>query len=612
MNALSSLSTGEQSMHEIKSAPVAFGHQTSSKPLNYKRFPSKLRRVLIGTSAVVAVSLSATGTAFGQCGQNSLSDSDAIVLNQMGWQRGGPMRATIHSDSETPVTWKVLDAASQVVATGTTLPFGEDTAAGRSGHRVVADGLPALGEGFALEVCGTRSHDFTIETAPYSELADDTLRYFYLNRAGIPILEEHAPGPQWARSAGHISETATCVSGEDKWGSRWPGCDYTLDVTGGWYDAGDYGKYVVNGGIAVWTLQHAAERLRRDGTANWGDGRLNIPESSNGVSDILDEARAGLEFLMSMQVPDGKDVAVAPGGQETDKPLSTMVIDAGGLVHHKVHERKWLPLPLLPEKAEETRYLMPPSTAATLNLAASAAQCARLWRGLDDAFSERCLTAAKRAYGAAKRHPNLQAYNNFDGGGPYDDSDLSDEFGWAATELYATTGDASYMAGLSKTPGRAWLASNGQGTLRDIYWGNVDVLPLMTMQVATDAYSARDRDRAALALTAIARRYLYDAPFPADGYVWGSNGALAGRGMILASAYEATGEEAFRNGAVAAMDVILGRNPLAQSYVSGYGVNAMRFPHHRFWAAGADKSYPEGAPGALSGGPGSTTTGPIR
>ncbi len=76
--------------------------------------------------------------------------------------------------------------------------------------------------------------------------------------------------------------------------------------------------------------------------------------------------------------------------------------------------------------------------------------------------------------------------------------------------------------------------------------------------------------------------------------------------MILASAYEATGEEAFRNGAVAAMDVILGRNPLAQSYVSGYGVNAMRFPHHRFWAAGADKSYPEGAPGALSGGPNGT------
>lgn len=123
-----------------------------------------------------------------------------------------------------------------------------------------------------------------------------------------------------------MNESAVaCFSGEDKHGRTWPGCGYRLDVSGGWADAGDYGKYVVNGGIAVWSLQHAYERLLVNGGAEvfgWGDGRAPMPENGNGVSDILDEARWQLEFMMRMQVPEGETVAIARGlaGGAAPKP----------------------------------------------------------------------------------------------------------------------------------------------------------------------------------------------------------------------------------------------------------------------------------------------------
>src|SRR5207253_9336003 len=130
------------------------------------------------------------------------------------------------------------------------------------------------------------------------------------------------------------------------------------------------GKYVVNGGIAVWTLLDEYERAMHFGAAKaFADGTLDIPERKNGVPDILDEARWELEFMLRMQVPEGKPLA--------------------GMVHHKIHDEKWTGLPLLPNLDPKVRELHPPSTAATLNLAAAAAQGARIFKKYDRAFSAR-------------------------------------------------------------------------------------------------------------------------------------------------------------------------------------------------------------------------------
>ena len=192
-------------------------------------------------------------------------------------------------------------------------------------------------------------------------------------------------------------------------------------MTGGWYDAGDHGKYVVNGGITVAQLLSAYERRPEE----FKDGDQSIPEAGNGVPDILDEARWELDFMLKMVVPEGQPLA--------------------GLVHHKVHDAEWTGLPLMPQLDDKTRELHRPSTAATLNLAAAAAQGARLFRPFDAAYADRLLAAARAAFDAAERLPPLYAPagDGAAGGGPYDDSQIADERVWAAAELYLTTGEPS-------------------------------------------------------------------------------------------------------------------------------------------------------------------------
>ncbi|MFN3389794.1 MAG: glycoside hydrolase family 9 protein, partial [Allosphingosinicella sp.] len=350
-------------------------------------------------------------------------------------------RAMVAHPSRAPLPWRLL-ASRREVASGMTQVFGADPASGEHVHRIDFSGVTAPGQSYQLVVDGRASRLFTVSDAVYDRLPYDALAYFYHNRAGTPIEARFAGGERWARPAGHASEVAGCVSGADPSGNVWPGCgaDYRLDVTGGWYDAGDHGKYVVNGGIALWTLLNAYET----GTALFADGTAKLPEAGNGVSDILDEARWQMEFMLRMQVPDGTRLRVPVGVKRAASGMAFTEIDASGMAHHKVADETWTPLPTAPHEDRERRILFPPATGATLNLAATAAQCARIWREIDPAFSARCLAAAERAWDAAQRNPEVYPVAAFTGSGGYGDGDFSDEIYWAAAELFAATGKPAY------------------------------------------------------------------------------------------------------------------------------------------------------------------------
>ena len=429
------------------------------------------------------------------------------------------------------------------------------------------------------------SAPFTIGNDIYGGLAIDSARYFYLNRSGIELLPEYA-GEDYARLAGHVTDNnVTCYRGTDAAGTTWDGCDYTLNSAGGWYDAGDYGKYVVNGGISAWTLLNLYERLPEA----YPDGSLNIPESGNGVSDILDEARWEMEWLLSMQVPEGHPQA--------------------GMVHHKLHDLHWEGMPFLPPTEFNNnndfadgngRYVYPPSTAATYNLAATAAQCARIWRGIDDAFADRCLTAATTAFQAGQDNPIALAGNTpGEGGGNYDDGNISDELFWAAAELYITTGDEQYLDAMRSTP---YLETFN----RDMYWGGT--APLGTLSLILHDVDIPEMENLEAQVIAAADDYL--ATISAEGYrvpiteyVWGSNSSVLNNAIVLAYAYDMTGDVAYLHGVTDSMDYLLGRNALAFSFVSGYGERAMTNPHHRFWGNEPDNGYPAPPPGVVAGGP---------
>jgi endoglucanase len=314
----------------------------------------------------------------------------------------------------------------------------------------------------------------------------------------------------------------------------------------------------------------------------------NIPESGNGKSDLLDEAEKEVRFLLSMQVPQGESLE--------------------GMAHHKVHSDEWDAIPVTPAAANP-HLLHRPSTAATLNLAATAAQCARIFSTSNPGLADDCLQTAETAYAAAQQTPNrLASPKDTDGGGAYDDSDVTDEFYWAAAELFVTTGKTAYGVDLF---GSEHHAAPPTGT--PFAWPTTATLGMLSLATVPNDLGASEIEavRAALVLRAQADLPMAQSGYGAatDGYYWGSNSAVLNSGLLQAVAYDLTGEAAHRAAALSALDYVLGRNPLNQSYVSGYGVKPFENAHHRFWANAFDSSWPKPPAGVLAGGPNESLDG---
>ena len=524
----------------------------------------------------------------------------AVRLNQVGVFPNRPILAVVETDRRSPLAW-TLKGPDGLTVSGDSEPFGYDEGSGARVHRITVPGQPA-GEGYVLEVEGVgASHPFRIARDVYAQLKYDLLNYYYHNRADEPILAEYAGGEAWARPAGHPSEVLGCFKGEDRNGVEWPGCDYTLDVTGGWYDAGDQSKYMINSGTAVWVLQHMAEHYGEP----FADGRVKIPEAGNGRNDLLDEARENLDFMLAMQAPEGAKVGIARGDYSNDPAAMKVVMtDVSGMAHHKAGDATWPTLPLFPHENTTPRVLHVPSVTATLHLAATGAQCARLYRDIDPAYAATCERAARTAWDAAKRVPDAYSYNNFDGSGPYDSQDARQESYWAAAELYLM--DEGFKDELLEA--KAALPDYPMSGSREGNWSEIDGYG--TLALARSAPDAELRADALRALRTTADAYLvqtsqegYAIPFSKEKWRWGSVGELANRGLTLASVYDLTGEARYRDGALDLLDYILGRNPRDTSYVSGYGTVSPKALHHRHWAGVLDERYPLPPPGAVSGGP---------
>lgn len=535
-----------------------------------------------------------------------------VRVNQVGYLPKGPKSATLVTDATDPVAWQLKNSGGSVVASGNSTPKGVDPTADLNVHVIDFSSVTATGSGFTLEADGETSYPFAISSDVYKDLRADAMTFFYTNRSGIAIDDALAPG--YGRAAGHVGvapnlgDTAVpCQSLDDdsqkilvKQGDQPWTCDYTQDVSGGWYDAGDHGKYVVNGGIAVAQLLSTFERTKTAGTVDVGalkDGSLSIPESSNGVPDTLDEARWELEWLLKMQVKPGKQLA--------------------GMAFHKVADVDWTGLPLDPAADPQKRVLYRPSTAATLNLAAVAAQGARLFAPYDPAFAKKLLAASKTAYAAAKANPALfapsadGALDPNPGSGPYDDKNVSDEFYWAAAELFITTAEKAYrddVVGSALNTSASLFGPNGFG------WADVAALGRLDLATVPNAIPGRAAIKASV--VAAADAYLADQaaqPFgqaynpPDANYTWGSNSSILNNQVVIATAFDLTGTAKYRDGVLRSMDYLLGRNALNLSYITGYGTVFSQNQHSRLYSHELDPSSPNPPAGTVAGGPNSTT-----
>ncbi|MCG5214299.1 glycoside hydrolase family 9 protein [Streptosporangium soli] len=512
-----------------------------------------------------------------------------VRVNMVGYRPAGPKNATVVTERTEATAWRLKDAAGDVVADGQTTPRGLDQSSGQNVHAIDFGAYRTAGTGYTLEADGETSRPFDIGAGLYESLRTDALKFYYTQRSGIEILDSLRPG--YGRPAGHAG---TAPNQGDVRVPCQPGvCDYTLDVKGGWYDAGDHGKYVVNGGISVHQLMAAFERGKTLGL--FKDGELAIPESGNGVPDILDEARWEQEFLLSMQVPDGEPYA--------------------GMAHHKIHDAQWTGLPLLPHLDPQKRELHPASTAATLNLAATAAQAARLYAPYDAAFAAENLAAARKAWAAAKANPARYADpNDGIGGGAYNDGDVTDEFYWAAAELYISTGEKEYQDYVLASPHHTadiWRE-------RGFDWGNTAQLGRLQLASVPNALPGRDAVRASVLAgagkyLATQRAHPYGVPYaPAENtYDWGSNNLILNNMVVMAVAHDLSGDRKYLDGVLEGMDYLLGRNALNHSYVTGYGEVASKNQHSRWYANQLDPALPNPPKGTLAGGPNSAIQDPI-
>ncbi len=553
-----------------------------------------------------------------------------VRVNQVGYLPHGPKAATLLTASITPMPFELRNARGVAVLHGESVARSEpDRSSGLLVHELDFSAFTRSGNGYTIVAAGHRSYPFSISPGIYQQLRVDAASYYYPVRSGIAVKEHIRPG--YGRPAGHVSAPAdgtinrgdravpcqslanqTTPQGTNVYGANtgpWLCPEgFTLDVHGGWYDAGDHGKYVVNGGISVAQLMITHERSKTAATAHahaLEDGTLPIPESGNRVPDLLDEARWQLEWMLRMQVPQG----TAPF------TVGATQVDLSGMAFHKVHDEGWTGLPLMPHLDAQVRSLHRPSRAATLNLAAAAAQGARLFAPYDEAFATRLLEAARRAYAAAKTvTPTLNApgADGSNGGGAYNDFNSNDELYWAAAELYLTTGEDYFRDEVMASTVHTGNVFSTNG----FSWNSLGAIARMDLATVPNALPDRERVRASVlagadAILAVQAAQPWGQAYNPNNWAWGSNSQILNNLVVLGTAFDISGDERYRSAVIESMDYILGRNAMNNSYVTGYGEQFSKNQHSRWFARQLDPSLPHPPQGAISGGPNSTHSDPV-
>jgi endoglucanase len=497
-------------------------------------------------------------------------DNPPIKLDQVGYPTDAPKIAVVSAPAETFVVKRARDNAT--VFQGNLSGRATD---GNSGDTVEAadfSGLQQPGT-YYLEVPGQgRSWTFSIAPDVFYRTYYLAMRAFYGQRCGTAV-DMGPEFPEYTHAACHLEGKFHPSSG--KQGRR--------DNVGGWHDAGDYGRYMVNSGITTGTILWAWEMF---GPKLRGI-KLNIPESGNGTPDILNEARWNLEWMLEMQDDDG-----GAWHKQTSERFC----------HFVMPEDDHLP-------SEVIGTGKPPykGTCATADLAAVAAIAARVYQPFDKSFAARNLRAAQQAWAWAQRYPDATFVKNPPGisTGEYGDADCGDEQVWAAAELWRTTGEGQYN--------RYFLDHYAKylPTLRALdtdTWRVVAPMGLWAYALAArpDADShalAEVRDAALAAAHEVVertRRNPYHVSLVAEDYHWGSNGLAGNYGMELLIANALSPDRTFVETALDNLHYLLGRNTFSISWVTQVGEHPFRHPHHRPSGAG---HHPQPWPGLLSGGP---------
>ena len=480
------------------------------------------------------------------------SESSVFRVNQLGYVPGLPAVAAVLAGESACLK----SEAGEVLRT---FRFPVPPVDPASGDTVTLLDLGPLESGTYILENEHGRRVFTVRPDAWDSVTHAMVKGLYFQRCGCELSPAHA-GP-YARPACH---TAPATDWEDRSVRR--------RVTGGWHDAGDYGKYVGPGAVTAGHLLYAWKLFPRGCS-----GDLNIPETGNGVPDILSETRYELEWILKMQRSDGA-------------------------FHNKLTKSHFAAF-IMPQDDLEQEYLMPVCHCATADACACLALAARVYRAFDEPFAGRMLLSARRAWTWLQAHPEYVPFQNPEGvrTGRYGGRTDTDNRFWAACELFAATGEeafrheaeALYAAGVDLMQ-FGWESVGGMAALCclfDLREGAGDVL---YTELKEDFLRASER------VLSLSEKSGYGTALPADRYVWGSILSVMSGAMAMIMNTLLTGRQDMRRAALLQWHYALGLNALDLCFVTGFGERSVLHPHHR--PSGAD-GIDAPVPGLISGGP---------
>ena len=499
-----------------------------------------------------------------------------IKVNQLGYTTNAPKYALVSGFPEefkTPVgaAFQVKNTKNGQAVFNGKLTLVSNFDATASGERVLNanfSGLKTPGE-YRVFVAGLpASLPFKIGDSIYKSLLFDTSRYFYYQRSGMALDAKYAG--KWARGVGHPSDAHLPLQSNPQGPTR--------DVSGGWYDAGDYGKYVSMCAVPISDLLWSYETF----PDQFKDGQNNIPESGNGIPDILDEVK-----------------------WETDWVLKMQDANSGGF-----YQMVWPNnAQKTPDKDTQQRFIYDQAngqnnvraTATTANAVAALSHASVVFGPFNFEYSNRLLDAAKRGWAYLQANPTDIVVTGMTGS---DDNDRDNRL-WAAAALYRASGDASCQSYfLSHYAGftQLWQSDHDNAYVGDL--SPLAMLDYMKTPKPDAKVVAWFRTQFGTWRATQIRRWktrVWPNFLLDQNYYWGSNSVTLGTTLLLAVGSRELGtyDADIVNSTRANLNYILGVNPRQFSYVTGYGGNCVQNVYSCIWSNDGIDAIP---PGYMAGG----------
>jgi len=482
---------------------------------------------------------------------------NSIAVNQIGYPCNGK-KIAIFSENH---PFHIKDVQSlQIVFSGQVGNAIHDNNAGKIVYQGDFSSFNTPGK-YIIEQNHNTSFPFEIQENPYSELLTGLTKAFYYLRCGTKLSKTYAGC--YKHKACHTKK-----------GIVYDKPNLRLDGSGGWHDAGDYGKYTVAGAKAVCDLLLAYEFF-----PSFFLKPIPLPETDGRMPDILHECRYELEWLLKMQNKDG------------------------GGVYHKLTTLQFPSLHTMPEKDVSDLYFSPISGTATASFSAIMAKAYSIYLPFDQSFAERCLLASRHAWNWLEHYPEVPGFKNPPGiaTGEYGDESDTDERYWAAAELYRATGESTYHDAFKNLASKpfsktklGWVNVGGYGTIAYLQTNQSLIETSLYLKLRESFLKEANR------LVAISKVDGYKLSLEEKDYVWGSNMEVMNHGMTLLFANKLQPNMEYTIYAMEHVHYLLGRNVLNTSYVTGFGSKQVMNLHHR--PSVADK-VPTPIPGYVVGGP---------